>query len=503
MENYSNKDWSNLPTHKPDADLWDRIDTELDLEQVSKNLGQLPKYSPKLNLWKSIHSKLFFYQNLNYFYAAGIGITAIALFFIFINTFNTEPKIKQSNLVHEELSANQRNYNKQDGLSLKNTNAFIEGKGLLSKPVQTKILNVSENINSIKLHKKVKTLNTIKILRKLNETAQLPKDEKKQIINEQIREKDKPLYISDITEQTVVENLNKEQLHNLIQKEHENKRDENTKLPISLSSDTNQNITETINNNDINGIDPKRINLKSANIPVKKSLYSVGIDYTFSKIYNAEKFSYSDNKTLGQYGISLKYNYSSWIMQTGFNYSRFSDNFTYNSDQKQILYESFNYVDSVIYNSQGNIIQYITHPVSLKDSILFQQLIKTTKKYSLLNIPLTVAYQYGFGKIFVSLKAGILCSFIISEKETMVLPDNAYTSVLKIYTEHSNINKTNWAGLLSIEFDYHLNKYWGISVEPTMQYYFKPLYKEMDINTNLNNLSPYLIGLKTGLFYKF
>jgi hypothetical protein len=126
------------------------------------------------------------------------------------------------------------------------------------------------------------------------------------------------------------------------------------------------------------------------------------------------------------------------------------------------------------------------------------------KTYSFLNIPVMIAYQYGNRKFTVSLKAGILCTVIISEKETMILPDKPGVSVLKIYSENSAINSINWAGLLSLEIDYHITKRWGFSVEPVIQYYFKPLYQGMDVYTgNSSDISPYLIGLKTGLFYKF
>ena len=88
MENLSNKDWSNLPVHKPDLDLWDKIDTELDLQGVSNNLNQLPQYSPKISLWKSINLKLTYYQYINYLIFAGIGISVTILFFVFINNLN-------------------------------------------------------------------------------------------------------------------------------------------------------------------------------------------------------------------------------------------------------------------------------------------------------------------------------------------------------------------------------------------------------------------------------
>ena len=353
------------------------------------------------------------------------------------------------------------------------------------------------------MHHKTETAKSVNKTKADNQIAKLIVAEKKQVINEQATEKNSSTQIYTNTGQKAVSPTSNEVVNELIVTEQKSiKKEENTTKPTIISLDTNQNTIETTPN-EVNGIDPKRVNLKSTNNPVKKGLYTIGIDYTFSKIYNQDKFSYSDNNTIGQYGISMKYNYSNWIFQTGVSYSRFSDQFNYNSDQQQIQFKSYTYVDSVIYNQQGNIIQYVTHPVNIHDTVLFQQTIKASKNYSLLNIPVMLAYQYGFGKVSVSLKAGVLCTLIISEKETISLPETPNVSVLKIYSDGYSINKVNWAGILSAEVDYHINKNWGVSVEPMMQYYFKPLYNGTDINSNSTNQSPYLIGIKTGLFYKF
>ncbi|MFZ4740967.1 MAG: hypothetical protein ACOYLE_07355 [Bacteroidales bacterium] len=515
MENYSNKDWSNLPTHKPDVDLWERIDTELDLESVSNNLDQLPEYSPKLSLWNSINLKLSFYQYLNYFYVAGVGIIAIAMFFVFTNKSNNTVKTQQAVKLQNELTTKLNKITKQEIVSIAPTAKVSDKNNTIanaeSKENKDDILKLTK-AESEKLSAK-QTNNTLlpklaiakSIIKPIidNQITKPVLTEKKQVVNEQVTEKNNSTKVNTNAEQISANPTNNDISNNLMVTEQKSiKNEESTSKPTIKSIDTNQKNTETTQN-EVNGIDPKRVNLKSTNNPIKKGLYSIGVDYTFSKIYNQDKFSYSDNNTIGQYGISMKYNYSNWIFQTGVNYSRFSNQFNYNSDQQQVQFKSYTYVDSIIYNQQGNIIQYVTHPVTLRDTVLFQQTLKASKNYSLLNIPVMLAYQYGFGKVSVSLKAGVLCTLIISEKETISLPETPNLTVVKIYSDGYSINKVNWAGIISAEVDYHINKNWGVSVEPMMQYYFKPLYNGMDINSKSTNQSPYLIGVKTGLFYKF
>ena len=265
-----------------------------------------------------------------------------------------------------------------------------------------------------------------------------------------------------------------------------------------------ENITKIQNPiNESKGVEPKRVNLKSSQKPDRKGYSSVGIDFTYLKIYNRESFSYIDNQFINQYGINYQYNYSNWILQTGMSFSKFSDNLVSKVQFQKDQYNTFNYVDSVIYNSQGEIIQYVTHPVTINDSVIYQEIINVSKKYSFLNIPILAGYQWNYGKFRLSLKSGFLCTIIISEKDEMILPVSQYIKVLEIEPSKTSINGIKWAAVVSAGFSYDITKSWGLSTEPILYYYFKPFYDNMDINSGYGNKSPWLFGIKTGLFYKF
>ncbi len=517
----TNKNWSILPTHKPAADLWERIDTELDFESVSSNLDQLPSHSPKLSIWNSINKKLFFRQYLHYFYIAGIGISATILFFVYIGFFQKDNKTSTSKEVVTELSGVKPATNE------KNNKPSVSVFSIESDKKNTNSLSVTQKnhaqilpLKNIGLKEKSKLLTDNKSLEKDNVRNEIRSDNigtqsKQLIVTEEL-----PVQNSAIIEKKVSTNVSNsslvaspimsvnsaalDQINVANQKPivKANEDEKNIEIP-EKSVDKIQEINE-IQKIEVTESDNKKIQIKSTDSPLKHGLYSMGVDYTINKIYNPDKFSHSKNTSISQYGITLKYNYSRWCLQTGINFSRLKDNYTYHSDQQLNQLKTYNYVDSVIYNPQGSVIQYITHPITFNDSILFQDNVSVNKTYSFLNIPVMIAYQYGNRKFTVSLKAGILCTVIISEKETMILPDKPGVSVLKIYSENSAINSINWAGLLSLEIDYHITKRWGFSVEPVIQYYFKPLYQGMDVYTgNSSDISPYLIGLKTGLFYKF
>ncbi|MFZ4401020.1 MAG: hypothetical protein ACOYO1_13365 [Bacteroidales bacterium] len=508
----TNKDWSNLPSHKPNVDLWERIETELDLESISSHLDRLPAHSPDLGLWNSINSKLAYFQNIRYLYFAGIGVSAIILLLVFTYIFSKDNKtienkkeisITQTEKVTNPLPSNSKNHSDYNNTNIplktnekvksnfktndfknklsKNENAYFETENKIQKG------SSEQKSNNLSLNVPIKEL--------ISQRNKLP------ITLFNTIETNQPLLVFNQKESNnrteADKNINIE-----IEKQNNNEKPLETLASFVIKTDSTLSVGEKENikspESNINRIQPK-----STDKAISKGLYTVGLDFTFNKIMNADKFSYAANKYMNQYGINFKYNYLNYFIQTGCNFSKFSDYLKNNSDQKLNQYKTFDYVDSVLYNSQGAIIQYVTHTVTLNDSLLFQQMLDVTKKYALINIPLMLGYEYCYGKFSFSLKAGIIYSLIISEKETIFKPQDPNISILKIYTEKSTIHKTNWAAILSAELDYNFSRKWGLSFEPVIQYYFKPLYPEMDKNSSSNNQTPYLLGVKTGLFYKF
>jgi hypothetical protein len=83
METNSHIDYTKMPLHKPNADLWDRIETELDIQPVTSNMDELPVYNPTQNLWNSINTRLNFYKYARYVLYSLLTITSLILLFVF------------------------------------------------------------------------------------------------------------------------------------------------------------------------------------------------------------------------------------------------------------------------------------------------------------------------------------------------------------------------------------------------------------------------------------
>ncbi len=501
MENLTNKDWSNLPAHKPDTDLWDRIDTELDLQGVSNNLDQLPQYSPKINLWNSISLKLTYYQYLNYIIFAAIGISISVFLFLFINTSdnnNSESVKNKESIVLNQPATN--NVNNILSTSSK-INTIKENIKTNTVNNENKILIPEKRIAAEKeIFTKANNRKTTDQTTNLKEIKPLAK-QVILLINEKENNVQKEIVSNDLKFADEITVYKPNEIEPIIKNQESNNAESNFKSENTTIIEKPNNIQN--NSNESDGVEPKKVSLKSIQKPDRKGISSIGIDYTVLKIYNKESFSYAYNQLINQYGINYQYNYGSWLLQTGISYSKFSDNLVSKVQFQKDNFNTFNYVDSVIYNSQGEIIQYITHPVSINDSVIYHQYISASKKYSLLNIPILAGYQWNYGKTKLSLKTGFLCTMVISEKTNMILPVSQNIKVLAIELTNTSINGIKWAGVVSAAMSYDFTKRWGLSVEPTLYYYFKPLYDNMDLYPGYGNKSPWLFGIKTGLFYRF
>jgi hypothetical protein len=75
----------NLPVHKPDPDLWNRIESEMDylemVENYDMNVKEMPVHSPAERVWQAIESRLPFipYYRRSYF---RVGMVVIALMLV-------------------------------------------------------------------------------------------------------------------------------------------------------------------------------------------------------------------------------------------------------------------------------------------------------------------------------------------------------------------------------------------------------------------------------------
>ncbi len=519
MDQKLHNDWPHLPTHKPDSDLWDRIETELDLEGLTSHLGELPEHSPKAGLWKSIYFKLSLNQYLSYVSFAGI-ITLIAIVaFLLSNESKPSGTGKTSTLNNTQSTLIQT---KTSAKKIENnTSASIpENKNTKERDVLTEV-SVTNNQSLLKPDKQSLSSNNSTVT---NNKPTNNSPDKHNLASKAIADPLADKLKIQQSKSTRNEDLNKnlESYTNTIKLIPSQAETDNLSKPVTVTEtkqseedirsqkviqkpviEKQEEVKIEVKKEEADEAPPVRKEFKTEQNREQKGFSTLGVDYTYFKYYNAENGSVETQNSFNQFGLTYKYHFANLFFQTGVNYNQFKSFSSYNSLQQLNRFKTYNYVDSVIYNQQGEIIEYITHPVIINDSTIYEQHIKAQHKYSVLSFPLLTGVYKDFGNIRFAFKAGILCSVVVYENEELSLPENPNIKVLKTYPTQISVNNFRLAGVVAGEINWNINNHWGVSAEPVLQYYFKPLYKPTDAIPDLKKENPYSIGLKLGIFYKF
>ncbi len=163
---------------------------------------------------------------------------------------------------------------------------------------------------------------------------------------------------------------------------------------------------------------------------------------------------------------------------------------TIKSDHSNVVYMSYNSsgVDerSVEYGSSINSPLDQTNTVTGLDAGLVQLL-------NFIELPLNLRYRLNEGKFKVNLLGGISSNVLVGNK-VFYLSQGEKTGTGK--TE--NIRSVNYSGSVGVSIDYEVSDHFMLVVEPRYKYYLNSINED-----KLLNARPYLLGIFTGLRYRF
>ncbi|MEI8203407.1 MAG: hypothetical protein WCH34_10375 [Bacteroidota bacterium] len=499
----------------PAPDLWDKIETELDIEKISPIYNDLPEYAPRFGLWKAIDFKLNLLRYTKWAITI-IAVVSILLIYLLSNnsdnptlkSLEIDPSPQSKPILKNDNSTVQENksYSKNDINSstiVLNVQTNQHEVTNVSLPIENKYEKDDTNINvGIAYRSPIKNYSEPTINNKkdnINSTEISTEKVKNGNSNKSKLDEAEALNISN--------NKNDIQNNNITATKDEplnNKAVEVNKKNESL-------IGISIYNKDTLGIfpiknslpDTSTVKLNDYYSPNKKSL-SIGIQYGYNFIQNKEGFSY---KVLGNYsdiGIIGEYHYNSWLIETGVLYMKFNDKLIYNADIRKDLQTAFNYVDSIIYvydSTSGSFIKdYITHQMVAHDTIFSTQNIDASREYHFLQIPIKIGFSWNYKSFSFKLKTGMLFSFFLNQKENLPLNYLSDAVLLKMYKpEGFAIRTFNYYALLSAEIEYRFYKNLSFSIGGDLKYAFEKNYFNMGSQIN----TPYFIGVNTALHYTF
>lgn len=124
----------------------------------------------------------------------------------------------------------------------------------------------------------------------------------------------------------------------------------------------------------------------------------------------------------------------------------------------------------------------------------FQKLFdsRISQKFGYLEVPLELSYQVSDKKLSIDLIAGMSTFFL--NKNEVHASTNAFTTYLG---EANNLNKTSFSTNFGVGFNYKISKAFHLNVEPTFKYQLN------SFSNDAGNFKPYILGVYSGLSFRF
>ena len=465
-DNGENKWLKNLPSHTPPDETWagivNRMDINLANEQLKTQLTGLPVHEPPVNLWARIEQKIASRRMLRVgFIASGIAATLL-LAFILKSVFLSEPTNTQpaSLLVRNSTEKHSPKLN----------------SGTISRERTFAIKN--------KARRKIATFNNI------------------------------PLAISDSTEKALLTTVpqSKENISEiLLVKKYAEFQDNSPNLQVlkikpsalitgnnlSLSSITkasapvkNNPVTDTLTtwllarNSKDNFPPPPKPDISN---------HSKGISIGFN--FLPEPMSKSEKGSLAYqtFALMAQYQLPSVDFRTGLGISYQSAPMAYSAD-----YISFDsspgYVSDTIINNGDTLVGAVMGAGTVNMS--------GKERSSFLNYSIGAGKRIYSNKRFsTSLRIGAGISLLLNNQNKLsgpaydALKNQSNTLFSNTQSNIPDIKQTQFDLATGFDFNYRLHKRWSLSVEPTLKYYFNPVYEG-------GNSRSFSTGLRTGILFK-
>lgn len=454
-ENGENMWLKNLPTHTPPEGMWERIETHMDNDYANERfrtqLASLPEHEPPFGLWTRIEQALARKRILRLgLIASGIAATLLIAFvlkgFLLPELTRTQPI------------------------------------GPLAKvPIENRIpeINIGPSIRT--------------------KTSAITEQGKRKIVSSQ----EKPIASPDL--------IDREKSTSIIQY---NNKSEDISFPAELSKKQEKSFAILplemkpvhLNSGELAFLMPTITNTVSGkNIP-KNDTLSAWLLARNSK----ESFPLppSPSFTNGQKGISIGFNYlPEPMLKSDFGSSAYQ---TF-ALMAQYRMRSVDFRTGLGISYQSTPIDYRTDYISIsnagghgKDTIINKGSLDISGKErsSFLYYTLGAGKRiYSNKRLSTTLRVGAGFSLLLSNQNKLSGPvydelntkANTYFSNTK--SNIPDINQTHFDMITGFDFNYRLLKRWSLSIEPTLKYYFNPIY-------NGNNIRTFSTGLRTGILFK-
>ncbi|MBL7105721.1 MAG: hypothetical protein ISS18_15455 [Bacteroidales bacterium] len=230
----------------------------------------------------------------------------------------------------------------------------------------------------------------------------------------------------------------------------------------------------------------------------RKGAWSYGLFITPELIFiNDEKNSKKKAINIDITGI---YSRNDWFIQVGAGIALSEDNGAYRIDYAQ--YDSIGYyyeVTSFSIDPETGEPVFKTTVENVYDTVDYNTTTSTNNLYTYFRLPVFVGFKVNqYKRLSIYLKGGAIYSILLNSNEPGIDYTNEKATRIKITDETPDRIQSYWQLSAAIGFSYSLTNNLSLSAEPVFNYYMKPVYEQ-----RLYSKSPYAIGLRIGMIFKF
>ena len=240
------------------------------------------------------------------------------------------------------------------------------------------------------------------------------------------------------------------------------------------------------------------------NSSVPKDDYGRKGAWTYGLFITPELIFLNDEKNSKKKAISIDitgiYSRNDWFIQVGAGIALSEDNGAYRIDYAQ--YDSIGYyyeVTSFSIDPETGEPVFKTTVENVYDTVDYNTTTSTNNLYTYFRLPVFVGFKVNqYKRLSIYLKGGAIYSILLNSNEPGIDYTNEKATRIKITDETPDRIQSYWQLSAAIGFSYSLTNNLSLSAEPVFNYYMKPVYEQ-----RLYSKSPYAIGLRIGMIFKF
>jgi hypothetical protein len=163
---------------------------------------------------------------------------------------------------------------------------------------------------------------------------------------------------------------------------------------------------------------------------------------------------------------------------------------------------SYNILDSVSFNWDGNYNLLPTYYTTLKD--LYDTAVNynyyyINKRYTYLQVPLVLGYDFWSNKwLSLGVRAGATMSVLLNSRVLSGTYDPGKDKIISINDVSPDRIRLNWQAVAGISASFKLTRRFRLELEPDIRYYFNSVYESSDISRK-----PWSIGLRSAFLINY